>query len=195
MASSRRMTREDRRESLLNVSATLVDREGAGALTFERLAEASEVAKTLPYAYFGSRDDILLTLFERVIGDLDDRVRDVLTGGAELDTVLARSLDVWFDAARRHGRLVGALLDARSVPGLADAIRRRDLASERLWHDAVAERLGLEDPAAHMLSALLNRTATATVELWLRRKGSRADLTDMFVTMASGAASALQGSR
>lgn len=189
------MTREDRREFLLDAAAALVDREGAGALTFERVADAAGVAKTLPYAYFDSSDEILLTLFDRIIGNLDEQVKGVLASGDDFDVVLVRALDVWFDAAGSHGRLVGALLDTRSVPGVAAALRRRDRASHRLWHDVVVERLGLGDPEAEMLSAMLNRTATATVELWLSRRGSRAGLIDTFVTMVSGAASALQRPR
>ena len=188
------MSREARRAFLLDTAADLVDRDGAGALTFEAMAEAAGVAKTLPYAYFSSRDEVLLTLFDRVIGGIDAEVEAVLQSDAPFEAVVRTSLAIWFDAARDHPRLVGALLDARSVPGLATAIRRRDRASQKRWHDLVAERFGLGDRDAHLLAAMLNTTATATVGLWTSRRGTRDGLLDSFVVMALGAATALQGS-
>ncbi len=192
MADPRRMSRDDRRTAFLDVAADLVDRAGAGALSFESLAGAAGVAKTLPYAYFDSKDEILLTLFERVIGGIDAQVDAVLSGDEPFDLLVRRSLEVWFDAARDHGRLVAALLDARAVPGLADAVDRRDRASHKRWHDVVVDRLGLVDPDAHLLAATLNASATATIELWSRRRGSRTALLDAFVVMATGAADGLR---
>jgi len=186
------MRREDRRAFLLDTAAALIDQGGIGALSFESLAEAAEVTKTLPYAYFESKDEILLTLFDHVIGRLDDEVEALLASDGDFETIIERSLDVWFRAAKDHGRLVGALLDGGSVPGLAAAVRRRDRASAKLWHDLVAERFGLRDSEAQVLAAMLNTTATATVELWMSKKGSRANLVEAFVTMAASAARGLQ---
>ncbi len=186
------MRREDRRAFLLDTAAALIDQGGLGALTFEALAEAAEVTKTLPYAYFESKDEILLTLFDRVIGGLDDAVESLLASDADFETIVEQSLDVWFAAAKDHGRLVGALLDGRSIPGLAAAVHRRDRASSKLWHDLVVERFGLRDSEAQVLAAMLNTTATATVELWINKKGSRANLIEAFVKMSSSAARGLQ---
>jgi AcrR family transcriptional regulator len=185
------MTRAARRASLLDVAAAIVDASGPGALTFDALAQAAGVAKTLPYAYFESSDEILVTLFERVIGELDAQVAEVVREGGDFAGVVRRSLAVWFDAVGNHGRLVGALLDGRGVPGLAASIRRRDRASHKLWHDLVIDEFGLAEPDAHLLAAMLTTTATATVDLWVRRRASRAELADRFVVMARGAAAAL----
>lgn len=188
------MRRDDRRASFLDVAADLVDAGGVGALSFESLADAAGVAKTLPYAYFGSKEEILLTLFDRVVGGIDAQVDSVLSGDETFEVLVRRSLEVWFDAARDHGRLVGALLDARSVPGLADAVERRDRASHEQWHDVVVDRVGLVGSDAHLLAAMLNASATATITLWTSRRGSRAALLASFVAMATGAADALRSS-
>ena len=194
MPSPRRMSREDRREFLLDTAASLVEQGGVGAVSFESVADAAGVTKSLPYAYFEAKDEILLTLFERVIGRLDAEVEEVLEGDGDFEEIVRRSLDVWFDAVRDHGRLVAALLDGRSVSGLDAAIRRRDRQSHKRWHDLVADRFGLSDPDAHVLAAMLTTTATAVVELWVRRKGPRAGLVDAFVAMAVGAADGLRRS-
>ncbi|HUP86077.1 MAG TPA: TetR/AcrR family transcriptional regulator [Acidimicrobiales bacterium] len=191
----RRMSREDRRSFLLDTAADLVEQGGVGAVTFESVADAAGVTKPLPYAYFESKDEILLILFQRVIGNIDAEIEAVLGVDGGFDDIVRRSLDVWFDAVRDHGRLVGALLDGRSASGLDAAIQRRDRQSQKLWHDLVADRFRLTDRDAHVLAAMLTTTATAVVELWVRRKGSRASLVDAFVAMAVGAVDGLQQSR
>jgi AcrR family transcriptional regulator len=186
------MSREDRRSFLLETAAALLEQGGTSAVTFEAVADAAGVTKTLPYAYFESKEEILLLLFDQVIGSLDAEVEAVLASGGDFADIVRRSLDVWFDAVKDHGRLVGALLDGRSVAGLDEAIRRRDRQSQKLWHDLVADRFGLTDREAHVLAAMLNTTATALVELWVRRKGSRTSLVDTFVAMAMGAVEGVQ---
>jgi AcrR family transcriptional regulator len=187
------MTRPQRREALLDVAAQLINERGITDLSFEAMADAAGVAKTLPYAYFESKDEVLLTLFERVIGGVDDRVKAIVDSGEDLESVIRRSLDVWFEAVRTHGRQLEGLLDGRAVAGLADAVRARDLASHKLWHDVVVEHLGLVDIAAHVLAAMLNESATGIVALWVGRRGRKQDLVDAFVAAALGAAAALAG--
>ena len=188
------MRREDRRAAFLGAAAAIVEEGGAGALTLDALAARAGVAASLPYAYFDSKEELLLLLFDQVIGGLDEQVDGVLADeAAGLDELVRRSLDVWFVAAHDHGRLVGALLDGASIPGLRAAVARRDEASHERWHRVVAERLDLPDPEAHLFAAMLNRSATATIELCLSRRGSREALTAAFVAMAQGAAAGLRG--
>ena len=197
MPTPKRMSRAARREAFLDAAATIIEAGGVGALSFESVAGEAGVAKTLPYAYFESVDDILVTLFERVIGAIDATIERILssTDEAAFGVVVERALEAWFDAVAGHGRLVAALLDGRAHPGLAAAIRRRDRASHEQWHDLVADRVGLDDHDAHLLAAMLTSTATATVGLWTGRRGSRASLVAGFVAMAEGAAAALAARR
>lgn len=187
------MSREDRRAAFLDVAAGLVEEGGVAAVSFEAVAVAAGVAKTLPYAYFESVDDILVTVFDRVVGEIDAAIEAILGADDEpFGAVVEQALGVWFDAVRDHGRLVAALLGGRAHPGLASAIDRRDRASHKQWHDLVVARFGVADPNAHLLAAMLTSTATATVQLWSARRGSRAALVDGFVAMAEGAAAALR---
>lgn len=193
MAPPRRMTRDRRRASLLEIAADVVAASGASALSFDALATAAGVTKSLPYAYFESPEEILLALFDDVVGTADAEVAAIVRAGGAFEDVIAAALAVWFDAARDRGRLVGALLDGRSVPGLQQAVARRDRASLKLWHDVAVERFGLGDTDALVLASMLNSTATAVVGLWVRRKASRAALVESFVAMATGAARARSG--
>src|SRR5690349_1167466 len=119
MAAPRRMSRAAREEAFLDAAAGIIESGGVGALSFEAMASASGVAKTLPYAYFESIDDVLVTLFERVIGGVDAAIDDVLAASElPFGEIVEQALTVWFDAVSAHGRLVGALLDGRAHPGL-----------------------------------------------------------------------------
>lgn len=189
------MRREDRRASFLDAAAALVEEGGAGALTLDALAARAGVAPSLPYAYFDSKEELLLLLFAQVVGGLDEQVEAVLADAAAgFDELVRRSLDVWFVAAQDHGRLVGALLGGASVPALRAAVTRRDEASHQRWHDVATQRLDLQDPAAHLFAAMLNRSATALIELCLSGRGSREALVGAFVAMARGAAAGLRRS-
>ena len=186
------MTRPKRREALLEAASSVVADGGVGACSFEAIADAAGVAKTLPYAYFESVDEVLLSLFDRVIGELDAEIEQVVGSGGTFEELLRRSLDVWFDAVRTRGPLIAALLDGRAHLGLADRVRQRDKRSNKLWHDVVAAHLGLGDPDAHILAVMLNTSATGVIELWAARRGRRPDLVDVYVAMVTGAATALQ---
>jgi AcrR family transcriptional regulator len=119
------MSREARREAFLDVAAELVQEGGVAAVSFESMATAAGVAKTLPYAYFEGVEDILVTLFERVVGGIDAAVDAVLsTDSLAFGAIVEQAICVWFDAVADHGRLVAALLDGRAHPGLAAGIRR-----------------------------------------------------------------------
>jgi len=191
----RRMTRPERRRALLDAAAELLGRDGASSVTFEAMAAALGVAKTLPYAYFPSTDEVLAALFDETIGPIDAAIVEVVAAGDVLEPTMRAAIDVWFDAIRKEGPIVGALLGGGAVPVLADRIRRRDARSHALWHDVAVARLGIADPAAHVFAAMLNATATEVVQLWVTRRGRRADLIDAFLRLAAGAAHALRSRR
>lgn len=186
------MSREDRREAFLRSATELINTGGIGAFSFEALAEDLGVAKTLPYAYFETKDEVLVALFERVVGAADAAVAAVVAAGGPVESVVRDSLEVWFDKVRSEGRLLAGLLDGRAVPGLAPTIRQRDKQSHKLWHDYVVAELGATDAAAHVLASMLNRSATGLVELWVERHANRGALVDAFVAAAVAAADALR---
>lgn len=190
-----RLTRDERRRTLLGAAEAVIEREGVGACTFDALAAEAGVAKSLPYAYFDSIDDVLVTVFDDVIGRLDDAIADTVTAGVRdrlgFGTVLEQALAHWFDAVPARGRLLAALLDGGGVPALGDAVQRRNRRSHKLWHAAAVDVLGLDDVSAHLLSSLANRGAAGLIDLWVRRQGTRESLLASYVAALEGAAAAL----
>ncbi|MFI8162073.1 TetR/AcrR family transcriptional regulator [Streptomyces microflavus] len=68
---STRLSKQARREQLLNTAVTIVRTQGADGLTLVTLAEAAGVSRPIVYDHFGTRPGLLLALYRR----LDERHR------------------------------------------------------------------------------------------------------------------------
>jgi AcrR family transcriptional regulator len=66
-----RLSKEARREQLLDTAMAMVRSEGADALTLVTLAEAAGVSRPIVYDHFGTRPGLLLALYRQ----LDERHR------------------------------------------------------------------------------------------------------------------------
>jgi AcrR family transcriptional regulator len=70
-----RLSKEARREQLLDAALRLVREQGADGLTLVTLAEAAGVSRPIAYGHFGTRTGLLLALYRR----LEERHRDAVT--------------------------------------------------------------------------------------------------------------------
>lgn len=71
---STRLSKQARREQLLNTAVAIVRRQGTDGLTLVTLAEAGGVSRPIVYDHFGTRPGLLLALYRR----LDERHRAVI---------------------------------------------------------------------------------------------------------------------
>ncbi|MEV0222576.1 TetR/AcrR family transcriptional regulator [Streptomyces sp. NPDC050704] len=69
-----RLSRQARREQLLDTAVAIVRTQGADGLTLVTLAEAAGVSRPIVYDHFGTRPGLLLALYRR----LDERHRDAI---------------------------------------------------------------------------------------------------------------------
>jgi AcrR family transcriptional regulator len=70
-----RLSKQARREQLLDAALGLVREQGADGLTLVTLAEAAGVSRPIAYDHFGTRTGLLLALYRR----LEERHRDAVT--------------------------------------------------------------------------------------------------------------------
>lgn len=68
------MTREQRREQLLRVTLLLIERYGIQGATVARVVSAAGVTQPTLYRYFGSRRELLITVFWLVTQRLLDQI-------------------------------------------------------------------------------------------------------------------------
>ncbi|MBF6341830.1 TetR/AcrR family transcriptional regulator [Nocardia abscessus] len=74
-----RLSKQARREQLLDTAMAIVRAQGADGLTLPSLAEAAEVSRPIVYDHFGTRPGLLLALYRR----LDERHRLATTQALE----------------------------------------------------------------------------------------------------------------
>src|SRR2546423_13662305 len=103
--SSPRRPREERREQLLDAALRVLDRDGFGALTVEGVARHVDLAKTVVYDTFGSREELLKALLARE----QERALSTLAAALpkpppadEPQRVLTESLTVLLEGVREH---------------------------------------------------------------------------------------------
>lgn len=76
---STRLSKQARREQLLNTAVALVRSQGTDGLTLVTLAEAAGVSRPIAYDHFGTRPGLLLALYRR----LDERHRAAIAQGLQ----------------------------------------------------------------------------------------------------------------
>jgi AcrR family transcriptional regulator len=104
------------RDRILDAAQAIIDRDGDAGLTFRRLGMELDADPTAAYRYFRSKDDLLLALGDRLLGEAVDAVPDGL-GWREGLHDLAHALR---SSLLRHPRLA-VLVSVRTTQGEAEA--------------------------------------------------------------------------
>lgn len=177
----KRMSREGRKQALLEAAARVLHDHSLAELSFELVAAEAGVSKTLPYTYFESPAEIAVLLFDAVVGRVDRETSQMMASVASFDDQLRSTLTLWCDAIDEDGRLVHALLDGRSVPAIRPLVDARDRAAVELWSGRVIEEFGLDPADAVFVGTMLTSAATATLRLWVRERQDRDEYLDRFV--------------
>lgn len=164
----RRLTREERRLQLIDVSWKLAQAEGADALTLGRLAEQAGVAKPVVYDHFGTRNGLLAELYrdyDRRVGvamaaaleaspaTLEDKARVI--ADAYMDCVLKQGHELFGVAAALEGsaelEAVKRQCDAAFLDQCGEALA--PLAGGAVSRPALVGALGAADALSHAAAA------------------------------------------
>jgi len=169
-----RLTKEGRREQLLDAAAAIVVELGCDALTMERLGERAGVSKALPYSHFDNADDVLVALYFRFVGALGARVIDTVEHAAPGDDLAAAVVNSYFDAVFD----LGPALAAVSAPGsraseLADA---SDSVGPDFVTDLLVDHFAVARSRARAAAPVLLSALVGAASAWGAGRGSRADL-------------------
>ncbi|MFJ8560836.1 TetR/AcrR family transcriptional regulator [Streptomyces microflavus] len=191
---STRLSKQARREQLLNTAVTIVRTQGADGLTLVTLAEAAGVSRPIVYDHFGTRPGLLLALYRR----LDERHRaaiaEALQETGPTAGEIARVISAAYFACATDMPELGSISAALKGNPEMGTIQREMLgsytdlmAAELLPHSALApEALRLRCVgvlgAAEAVAAELNRgrasaddAVTALSDLIMGGLGTRTD--------------------
>ena len=162
----------------------------------EGVAQRAGVSKGLGYAYFDNRDQLLAALFNREMAALDRRVTQAANRAAaegepfeeRLRAIISAGLDVVAD----RGTLIGALLQGKLNDGpLEQSRRNRQRAVEDYFVSLVRAEYELSERVARSAVPILLSGYSGALDLWVRRRATRAEITAAFVRLAVGGLRAL----
>jgi AcrR family transcriptional regulator len=173
----RRLKGYQRREQLLDAAVDLVEAEGVGALTMERLASRAEVSKPVLYSHFDNRGALLLAVLERCWAELDRRVAARLKVTSTFDDHLRAIVEGYFDAIAEAGPVFHNLLVNESYEPVVEVARsRRYRDAESQWSAVYQDKCGLSAPVADVMASLLRGALESGAGYWLRSDSTSRDM-------------------
>ncbi len=108
-ATSSRLSKQARREQLLDAALEIVRTQGADALTLVTLAEAAGVSRPIAYDHFGTRAGLLIALYRRLEEQHRSAVSDALRSAAPDAAEIAHVMSVAYFACATDMPEFGAL--------------------------------------------------------------------------------------
>lgn len=125
---SRKMTKEQRREQLLQTAYEIVRTEGTDALTLARVAERAGVSKPIAYEHFGTRSGLLIAMYRDYDEQQTRAMRAALeaSGGTIEDVasiLSAAYVDCAVSAGPEYGAITAALSGSEEMEELLQSCR------------------------------------------------------------------------
>ena len=182
----RRLPAEKRREHLLDVAAQILLEQGFEALSMEAVKERAGVSRGLAYVHFANADELAFALYEREVGELDDRIAAVKRMGGTFEERVRAAMKIYLDFAAERGGLLALLqmkLTGRwSQPSAQAALGRRF----QFWSDEIEREAGVPASVAGALARASVAAVEAFAAAWRMKKLGRREAEAMAVAFALG---------
>jgi AcrR family transcriptional regulator len=180
-----RLSKEERREQLLDAAADLVVERGLGGITMEGLADSAGVSKALPYQHFDNADAVLVALYQREIGWLGARIVGAVGDVTDPTARVRAAIHAYFDAVVERGAVLGALSNPAS--GIAADADQGQRVGVEFVSELLIKPFGFSGRHARMLASMLLGTLFGAVDSWAHQDGGRERI-ERTVTALIGAA-------
>lgn len=143
----------------------------------ERVAEWAGVSKALPYAHFDNSDDMLVALYQRVVGTLGDRIITALESAATDDDLVAVLVEAYLDTVVDLGPVLGAVTAPGSLTvELADDGRR---VGPQFAARVLRDHFGVPADRARAAAPVILAALTGAVRAWADGEADRDAATEM----------------
>jgi AcrR family transcriptional regulator len=161
----------------------------------ERVAATGGVSKALGYAYFDNSDQLLAALFDREMASYDRAIAAAMTGATTFEAKMRGAVVAMFDMLAERGQLFGTLLNGEALDGssLGDRQRARKKVARSFFAELIETEFGLAPNQSATVAAIWLAAANGAIESWIARRGSRRELTDLFVALMLGGVSRVAG--
>lgn len=178
---SGRMTKEARREQLLDTAGQLLLKEGWDALTMESIAQSAGASKTLGYAYFTNLDDLIWSLYDREVGLLFERVEAGLATADTFDDRIRAAVAAYFDSVAERGAMLVRLQAGIVARRLGRDRPNRGMGFLETLADIIRDEFGLSRRRAMAYAAVMAGIADSHGRVWGTGTLGRAELEESCV--------------
>lgn len=185
-----RLSADDRRERLLDLTREIVNDEGPAAVTMGVVAERAGVTRALVYKHFDNKDDLLVALYRREANALDRRIRTQVEAAPEAFEPKVRAfIGACLDAVGEHDAFFSPLRDLRGAPSARRDQRRWDRRTMGYFAGLAADEFDISEDAARAALGVLFTGIQALLLQLRRRPGAerRQFLEDTYVDVTIGA--------
>lgn len=176
-----RLSKEARREQLLDTAAELLLEAGTGAITMEGLASRAGVSKALPYLHFGDAADVLVALHARELRDMSRRIGSAVAAAEPGEAQIAAAICMYLDVIEERGDVLSRL----RAPG---SPATRDSGRDRSANEFVAALLrstyGLSPRGAGVGAAAVFGALSGLIDAWAHGVASRRDVEQVAISVA-----------
>src|SRR5437867_1042022 len=167
-APQERLTREERRDQLLDSAAVIVAARGFDGISMEAVAARAGVSKALPYSHFENADALVVALRDRELAILTRRVIEATLPETTLEAKVEAMVRVGFDIIKERPTTVAFL---RWLPQFEIRARTAPPPPPAPFEWFVAETfeqvLGLERPVARVLQRIAGMGLAGAVDAWV----------------------------
>jgi AcrR family transcriptional regulator len=190
LAAGERLSADERRAALLDVTRALVNEIGPGAITVGAVADRARVTRALVYKHFDNKDDLLRALYRREADRLDHQIRTHVEAAPDgFEPKLRAFVGATLDAVGEHAPFFTPLREAGADGGARRDQHDRDRRTVGYFARRAAQDFGIEPRTARSVIAVLFTGIRSLLSQMRSRPGSaqRQFLLDTYVEMTIGA--------
>lgn len=111
---AKRMNGDDREAAILEAAEQLLETHGLHELSIDQIARGAGISRSSFYFYFPSKEAVLLSLMDRVIGQANARRDEALiAAGADPRDLVRAGITAFYDTFREHRAVALAAADSR----------------------------------------------------------------------------------
>lgn len=187
---SERLSGDERREALLDVTKAILNEHGPSGVTMGTVAEQAEVTRALVYKHFENKDALLVELYQREAAALDRQIRERVGAAPEgFEPKLRAFVGACLDAVGEHSRFFTPLRSVGANPSRRRQQRRWDRRTSGYFVELATKEFGIDERAAASAIGVLFMGIQALLSEMRRSPGEaqRDYLETTYVEMTIGA--------
>lgn len=182
------LSRDQRRQTLIDVAADIVEREGWAALSMSALAERGGTSRQLVYLHFANLEELLAATAWAIFNETMEKTQaSVSANPTDLVQAVRAAEAVTLDLRPGRGDALWQLIAGTAAGGPELDRVRRQLRSliTKVWAEPLRQHLGMEEEAARVYAWMLVMSFWGLRQLIRDRKVSRERGMELFAEMVS----------